>query len=125
MPVDPPKKAGHGPAAQHTEGQDRSMEHENCILELRDVSKGFHRIKALDRVNIGFRPATVHQELMYVPHMTVAENILLAREPAFRFLVRIDRRKARGKRDGFCVRMNLPLLFRNTKPNGSSGSSPG
>ncbi len=125
------------------------MEHENCVLELRNVSKSFPGVRALDRVNIRFRRATVHalvgengagkstlmkilmgfhteydgeillrgrwlahtgvrqaldagismihQELMYVPHMTVAENILLGREPASRFLGRIDRREARRK----------------------------
>lgn len=161
MPVDRPKKAEYSPAAQHTEGQGSPMEHENCVLELRDVSKSFPGVKALDRVSIRFRPATVHalvgengagkstlmkilmgfhtdyageilllgqrlthagvrqaleagismihQELMYVPHMTVAENLLLGREPASRFLKRIDRREARRQTRQLLNQVGLDL----------------
>ncbi len=122
------------------------MEPQNCILELRDVSKNFPGVRALDRVSVQFARGTVHalvgengagkstlmkilmglypqydgtvlleghplahagvrqaldaglamihQELMYVPHMTVTENLLLGREPASRFLGRIDRKEA-------------------------------
>ena len=120
------------------------MEPRDCILELREVSKDFPGVRALDQVNIQFERATVHavvgengagkstlmkilmglyreytgdvilcgrplahrgvrqaldagismihQELMYVPHMSVAENLLLGQEPASRFLRRVDRR---------------------------------
>ena len=137
------------------------MEHENCVLELRDVSKSFPGVKALDRVSIRLRPAMVHalvgengagkstlmkilmglytdydgeillqgqrmthagvrqaleagismihQEQMYVPHMTVAENLLLGREPASRFLKRIDRREARRQTRRLLNQVGLDL----------------
>jgi len=117
------------------------MEDREYILELREISKTFPGVRALDGVSIPFRRGTVHaligengagkstlmkilvglypeyngtiilrgrplackgvrqtldagiamihQELMYVPHMTVAENILLGKEPASRFLKRV------------------------------------
>lgn len=122
------------------------MEPQDCILELRDVSKSFPGVRALDRVSVRFRRgsvhaligengagkstlmkilmglypqydgtvllegrplahagvrqaldaglAMIHQELMYMPQMTAAENLLLGREPASRFLGRIDRKEA-------------------------------
>lgn len=128
------------------EDRNRSMGHKDCALELRDVSKRFPGVRALDGVSIRVRRASVHalvgengagkstlvktlmglypqyegtvllegrplvhasvrqaieagismihQELMYVPHMSVAENILLGKEPASRFLRRVDRREA-------------------------------
>ena len=127
-------------------GQRSPVEHHDDILELRDVSKTFPGVRALDRVSISFKRGTVHalvgengagkstlmkilmglyqrydgnvflrgrevthsgvrqaldagismihQELMHVPHMTVAENVLLGREPSSRFLKRVDVRRA-------------------------------
>ncbi len=143
------------------EDYSRSVEQKDCVLELRDVSKTFPGVKALDRVNIRFRRGTVHalvgengagkstlmkilmglyvqyegtvllegrplahagvrqaieagismihQELMYVPHMTVAENVLLGKEPASRLLKRIDRQKAHRQTQPLLRQVGLDL----------------
>ncbi len=53
--------------------------------------------------------AMIHQELMYVPHMTVAENILLGREPSSRFLRRIDTKEANRQTGQLLEQVGLPL----------------
>ena len=51
----------------------------------------------------------IHQELMYVPEMTVAENVLLGREPASRFLRRVDEREARQRTVAILEQVGLEL----------------
>ena len=55
--------------------------------------------------------AMIHQELMPIPDMTVAENLLLGREPLGRFLGWIDRRalRAEAKRLLALLHVDLPL----------------
>jgi len=137
------------------------MTERECILELRDISKDFPGVRALDRVNVGFRRGTVHalvgengagkstlmkilaglcsgyegtirlhgrplsagsvrerlrsgiamihQELMYVPQMTVAANVLLGKEPASRFLKRIDMRESHRQTRQLLAQVGLDL----------------
>ncbi|MHC4517880.1 MAG: sugar ABC transporter ATP-binding protein [Planctomycetota bacterium] len=51
----------------------------------------------------------IHQELMYVPHMTVADNVLLGKEPASRVLRRVDTRQAHRQTAGLLQQVGLDL----------------
>ncbi|MBP2549809.1 ribose transport system ATP-binding protein [Neorhizobium galegae] len=73
----------------------------------RIVYKGVERSfsSPLEAENIGI--AIIHQELNLVPHMTVAENIYLAREPRRGFLV--DRKKLKADAQACLDRLGVSI----------------
>lgn len=53
--------------------------------------------------------AMIHQELMPIPNLTVAENVMLGHEPASRFLGWIDRRTLRTESQRLLALLNADL----------------
>jgi inositol transport system ATP-binding protein len=51
----------------------------------------------------------IHQELSYIPEMTIAENILMGREPVSKFLGMVNRKKLRQTASDLLKQMELTI----------------
>jgi ribose transport system ATP-binding protein len=73
-------------------------------IQLENKTVDFESTKEAEKAGIGI----IYQELNLIPHMTVAENIFLGREPRSRWFT-IDRRKMRARATDELKRLDTPI----------------